>query len=131
MGTYTENLKSGGVLNIFENNWTISHYYPGPDYRYNGTFHFVPDTDIDEYIEALNNNFLKYLELKSKIPDGGQYSTEGEYNMHIDIGGYNDGICNILGHSDFNTQEELDVLITDCRYAKEKAEIIMKLLNSI
>lgn len=129
MGRYTENLRSGGQLIVYGNNWDIQYYFPGPDRRYNGSFYTIKGRDVDRYITAWKNNFDKYLELKESFELHGSYSVAGECRMRISIGGWSDGVSLDGYHMTIKNEEQLNRLIDDYKSAKLRAEKIQALLS--
>jgi hypothetical protein len=60
-GEYSEKLRTGGDLKVTANSWKISYYFPGPDGRYNGTFVYVNDKDIDVVLGLLPEGAVYYF----------------------------------------------------------------------
>lgn len=129
-GEYTEALVTGGKLTVTQDGWTIEYYFSGSDLRYNGTFFTIQGTKIDQYINAWEKNFEKYLELKRTIPAGGSFSINGEMGMSIRIGTF-EGVCLQSYHMPISTKEKLDKVISDYSNAKERASKIQKMLSQI
>lgn len=131
MYEYKEPLQSGGYLIVKPNTWYIQYYFPGPDMRYNGTFKFISNKEIDFYINAWKNNFSKYKKLKSELDPLSSFNTQGELGMNIYIGGIMDGVCIDFYNMNVRTQEDLNKIINDYKKAKERASKIQELLLSI
>ena len=127
-GEYSEKLRTGGDLKVTANSWKISYYFPGPDGRYNGTFVYVNDKDIDAYIAAWKSNFAKFQQLKTLLPQGGNSDYPGDMGMSIRFG-YFEGVCIRSYHLPINTQEKLDAITNEYEMAKLKAAQIQKILN--
>lgn len=127
-GEYSEKLTSGGELKVSVNSWHILYYFSGPDLRYNGTFVRVDGKDVDRYIDAWENNFNKYLQLKGTIPPGGQFETKGLMGMSIRIG-FVEGVCLRSYHMPINSQTKLNQVIKDYKYAKERAIKLQEMLR--
>ncbi len=127
-GEYSERLRTGGNLKVTANSWKISYYFPGPDGRYNGTFVYVNDKDIDAYIAAWKNNFAKFQQLKSLLPQGGNSDYPGDMGMSIRFGVF-EGVCIRSYHLPINTQEKLDAITNEYEMAKQKAAQIQRILN--
>jgi len=132
---FCEPLDSGGELIVTAEDWGIQYYFSGPDLRHNGESIYIAGSDIDSYIEAYKNNFAKYLTLKQTIPSDGDFTTRGECRMNIGVGMYREGVTisqwyNHLRPSRFpiRSQEDLDAVVFDYNYCKERAEEIKKLL---
>lgn len=127
-GTYSEDLPTGGKLNVTLKSWSIEYYFPGPDLRYNGTFVHIHDKDIDSYIAAWKSNFAKYLQLKKIVPQGGDSNYPGDNGMSIRFGFF-EGVCLTSYHLIISTQEQLDAIVNDYEGAKNKASLIQRLLR--
>ena len=129
-GCYSEKLKTGGELNVCVDSWHLYYYFPGPDYRYNGTSVYIDGQQIDSYIAAWKNNFSKYLKIKELIPQGGVAEYPGEQGMSIRFG-YTEGVCITSYHLPINTQEQLNAIIEDYENSKSKVEVIQSMLREI
>ena len=129
-GKYSEKLESGGDLIVSASEWYVQYYFPGPDMRYNGTFFEIKGTEIDDYIKAYEKNFDKYIEIKNTVPDNGNFEVRGEKNMTIRIGLW-EGVCLCYYHMPISTKEELEKLIADYQYAKQRAKALQLLLSSL
>lgn len=123
-GSYSEKLFTGGELKVRRDGWSIEYYFPGPDRRYNGTFVSIPGQQVDIYIQAWKVNFAKYEELKRKGLHG-ELQTNGDLGMTIRIGGYAEGVCLRSYHMPKRTKEEIDRVIKDYQYAKNRANSLM------
>lgn len=129
-GTYEEKLSfNSGKLKVTKNNWEIYYYFSGPDLRYNGILFSISGTSIDLYIKAYIKNFDEFNKLKEVIPRDGDFSIKGELNMDIRVGKYFQGVCITSYHMPISTQSELDKLIKDFNYAKDKAPKIQEFLK--
>ena len=131
MGEYKERLSTGGELIVNENSWSISYYFPGPDRRYNGDWFTIRSNEIDEYIDAWQSNFEKYLDLKEVLSLDGTYETIGKKHMKISVGGYRDGVCIDRWHMNVRDKSRIDAIINDYRKAKDKAIKVQKLLRDL
>lgn len=132
-GEYKEKLPFGkGDLIVTEDDFYIQFYFSGPDLRYNGTIIRINNDEIDKYIKAYEVNWTKYEELQNfseKI--GGEFSTVGQLNMQIRIGGWSNGICIHSYHLPLKSEKEIRSLIESFNWAKKRGSEIMKLLASI
>lgn len=128
-GKYTEKLRTGGDLTVTASSWSIEYYFSGPDLRYRGDFVTVKGTQIDQYISAWANNYGKYLELKKVMPANGTFTTTGEMNMTINVGGYAEGVCLRSYHMPVKSEEKMMDIIEDYEYAKKQAALMMKILQ--
>ncbi|MEE1312692.1 MAG: hypothetical protein UHS41_02920 [Lachnospiraceae bacterium] len=66
----------------------------GPDTRYRKRNFRIHIDEVEAYIQAYKNNFLRYQQLKAK---GKQGEFHGEKKMIIRIGGLYEGVC-LFGH---------------------------------
>ena len=130
-GTYTEKLATGGDFHVLENGWYISYYFPGPDRRYNGTYFRIDGSQIDSYISAWINNYQKYTELKSVVPSGGSFTSQGEMGMTITVGGYSEGVWLKSRRLRVNSETSLNAIVEDYKNAKKRAEQISALLQML
>jgi hypothetical protein len=130
-GEYNEKLPCGGTLIVFKSNWKIQYYFPGPDLRHNGTFVNLHGSDIAKYISAFIENWKEYEQLMEKIPNGGQFSKEGQMGMTIRIGGYHRGVCLKYDFMPITSREELKKVIDSYRYAVQRAPQIQSFLASL
>jgi hypothetical protein len=69
--------------------------------------------------------------VKSCFKQQGEFSSKVELDMYIRIGGYNEGVCIDFYHMPINNQDKLNNLIDDYRQAKERANELMRMLQSI
>lgn len=125
---YTEKLE---VLNanlvVTNSNYYISFYFQGPDLRYNGTFFCISAQDIDRYIIALKNNWLKYLKLE-KVLCSREFNVSGEMEMRIVCGQYLKGVSLYDFNFFISTEKEMELVIKELQYAKERGKYILDLL---
>lgn len=128
-GTYSEELKTGGKIKVTKNGWGIEYYFPGPDFRYKGTFVTIQGDKVSEYMDAWIENFTEYTELKKVIPFDGSFSKRGLMGMTIHVGGYIDGVCLESYHMLVNTEQMLQAVIDDYEYAMKCGEKMMQLLK--
>lgn len=122
---YSEPLKSGGELIVRSNSWFIKHYFPGPDLRFNGHTKIINSSDIDAYINAWKNNFIKCSEISKQVTNGGELIIRGEKGLQIICGRNFNGVSIEYPHKPFaSTQQMIDDIISDYIYAKERAKEI-------
>ncbi len=131
-GEYKEKLPFGqGDLIVTKNSYRIQFYFPGPDFRYNGTFFTINAKEIDSYVIAYRNNWKKYVELteiKSKL--GNEFSISGEMGMKISVGGIYDGICIYPYCMPLSSDHVIRNLLDSFEWAKSKGPEIMNFLKS-
>ena len=127
-GEYSEKLTiPGATLKVTSDNYYISFYFPGPDYRYNGDFLNITSDEIDEYIIAYKNNWVIYKQLEDLKLDG-EITKTGDKNMTIRCGGYYTGICLNHYHLPICSLDDLNKLIEELASIKERA---IKIQNAI
>ena len=132
-GTYSENLKSGGTLQVSATRIEISYYFRGPDMRYNGKVVNISSNEFDKYIAAFKDNFEKYKELKEIIKEG-SFNTIGACQMSIHVGYPSlEGVDMSVGrhHHHFfpiRNEERLNQIISDFEYAKIRGIEVQSLL---
>ena len=130
-GQYSEKLKTGGEIVVTTTEWKISYYFSGPDFRYNGTFIILDGKDINKYIDAWADNFKKYQNLKKSMPKEGNSEFPGTMQMSIRIGGFAEGVCIRSYHMPIRTQDKIIEVISDYKYARDRAVKIMDMLKGI
>jgi hypothetical protein len=128
---YQEKLPCGGTLKVNKSRWEIEYYYPGPDNRHRGEFFSIYSNDIDNFIQSLINNFMKYIELQGKIPSGGEYNETGEKDMTIAVGRYLRGVSLYRLNDFIATEQSLKSRLDSFEYAKERAIPIQQCLNQL
>lgn len=131
MKEYRTPLKSGGTLIIYTNSWEIQYYFPGPDRRYKGSFITINGKYIDNYINAWENNFNKFEELKKQHKfKNGQINLDGEAGMNIVVGGILEGVYLSNYRMCIKHYAGIQQIVNDYRKAKQIAEKIQKLFNT-
>lgn len=133
-GEYTEKLpSSSGKIVVTKNSWHINFYFSGPDLRYNGTIFNIASGSIDSYIEAYREAWSIYITTKEKmiIRENGELKLKGKMNLNINIGGYLDGICLASGYLRFSSERSIEQFINSLIWAKQRAEEVKELLNSL
>jgi hypothetical protein len=116
-GEYVEPFKSPyGKLHIRAKSASIDFYFPGPDARYRGTFVYIDENKLDNYIQAYVNNWKRgqELHLKAKdLPDA-ELKEYGEMGMSI--------VANRTGHTVYLQSHHLPI-----SSQKEYEDIILQL----
>lgn len=130
-GTYEEHLPCGGRLKISKTDWEILYYFPGPDLRHNGTFKNIPGSLIDQYIQAYQDNWQEYVQLKSAIPSGGDFSKTGKCGMTIRIGNFAQGVCLQSYHMAVSSEEQLKKVLDGYRYGAQRAVQVQEFLRAL
>ena len=130
-GEYKEQLPIGfGNLIVTKEDYYIQIEFTGPDQRYTKEILTIYKHNMDNYIEAYKTNWKKYLELKEmKSILGEEFSTKGELDMSINVGGWNDGVCIYTYHKRLNSEIEINEMINSIQWAKEKGPKVMTVLN--
>ena len=131
-GTYREKLNFlPGEIVVSNNSFEISFYFKGIDNRYNGRLFCIKSDEIEKYIAAYNNNWLKYEVLK-QLKTPGQFSLNAEMGMMIFTGNtYLNGISMNQYDLRLETKYEIDAAINDLVIAKERGYELVKLLSKI
>lgn len=131
-GRFSEYLPSGGELVANVKSWSIHYYIAGPDLRYNGESFDIPGDKIDDYINAWQENFKKYTELKASIPPKSEFTTRGKMGMIIAINSYfSEGVSLRYRGVNVKTEKELKKIIDNYEFAKKRAVEIMALLKQL
>ena len=130
-GKYEEPLPCGGTLSVTTYAWQIQYYFPGPDLRYNGTFVYLPGDSIELYITGLFENWSEYKQLKTTIPQGGEFSKVGRMGMTIQIGSYSEGVCLQSYYMPISSRQHLDIVVGSWRYAAKRGSQIQIFLKSL
>jgi hypothetical protein len=131
MGLYEETLPCGGKLKVTKNSWEIFYYFPGPDLRHNGEILSIPAKLVDQYITALNENWIEYDKLKESIPSGGEFSKDAKMGMSIRIGDFIHGVCILSYHMPISTKKQLEEVINGYIYAVNRAPQIQTFLGTL
>lgn len=130
-GKYTEKLE---ILNanlvITDSNYYISFYFPGPDLRFNGTFFSIYSHELDRYIIALRNNWLKYLELQRTLLLG-EFDIPGDMGMRIIRGQYFKGVSLYSRNFIISTENEMELVIKELQFAKERGLYLLEFLSTM
>lgn len=118
-------------MNVTAKGWHIEYYFPGPDMRYNGTFVKVSGTSVPNYIAAFHDNWAKYIQLKGRVPQGGQFETPGSCGMVIRVGGFRSGVCLQSYHMPIASEAELKRVVQSYQYAQTRASQIQQMLAAL
>lgn len=131
VGKYEEELPCGGTLRVYKTTWEVSYYFPGPDFRHNGTFVTLAGASLQRYIDAFIENWEELQVLKSSIPSGGEFTKIGKMEMSIRIGRFSQGVCLRSYHMPVNTLQHLQKVTDGYRYAIKRAPQIQEFLASL
>ncbi|MDG1252277.1 MAG: hypothetical protein P8N56_01215 [Schleiferiaceae bacterium] len=132
-GEYKEGLPFGqGELIVSKNSHRIQFYFPGPDLRYNGTFLKISSSEIDSYIDAYQENWKKFEEMKvvQKQLDG-ELNAYGKLNMIINVGGWHSGVCIHSYHMPLKSEKEIKSIIDSLCWAQKRGPEIKSFLKSL
>ena len=129
-GAYEEVLPCGGKLRVDKNRWEIRYFFPGPDGRYRGAIVTVPGIAIDETIQAFEENFQEFEQLKAVIPQGSDFAKQGKRGMTIRIG-FAQGVCIESHHMPIASVAQQSRLTEGYRYAARRAPQIQAFLASL
>lgn len=132
LGTYEEKLLSGAKLRVSVDSWNIQHTYKYSDKRYKERHFEISGENVDNFVEALQANYNKYAELKATVPSNTTMSIKANEHMTIEVGNIVEEINGIhidAGTIRIHTQEEADRLISECKEAKIKAEVLQKAMR--
>lgn len=133
-GVYTEKINTEATLTVTKDGWKIKYVFWGPDLRYNPSYLNIDETYIDTYILSLKNNFEKYNELKetTKFSSGQAYELEGEDDMIIKVGDWDEGVRVHPRSIEFiRNEDDVKKFIKEYKYCKKRARDIQKMLNSL
>ncbi len=126
---YEEDLPCGGTLKVYKNSWHIQYFFSGPDRRYNGTFKYIHDSEVDEYIFALRSNWSEYVRLREATPKGGSLTIDGKMGMSIHVGGVLKGVCMFGFHKPIYSSYKLEQIIKGYYKAMERSQEIRALMR--
>ena len=127
-GTYSEKIAFGGTLKIEQRSWCIEYYFPGPDLRYNGDFIVIQSSQIESYISAFKENYVKYEELICTIPGKAEFQMQGKMGMTIRVNDYFRGVCLANYRMNINSRDKLKQAIDSYEYARSRAHQIQSVL---
>jgi hypothetical protein len=129
-GEYKERLPFGvGDLIVTKERYYIQFYFSGPDLRYNGTLIRIEKNEIDEYIEAFQKNWEKYLELDAmRSILGNNFSTVGLLKMDIRVGDLFNGVFIRSYHLPLRSEFDIKSIVESLCWAKSKGPEIMNRL---
>lgn len=130
-GEYVESFGAPhGKLHIGATRADIQFYFPGPDLRYNGTFFNIPESEIDNYIQAYKDNWIKAQELYEKaqtLPDT-TLRIVGEKGMNIIVSNRSIDIYLHQHHLPVRTEEQCSNMINRLQIAKLRIKEIQQKL---
>jgi len=132
-GEYKEQLPFGvGDLIVTKEKYYIQFYFSGPDLRYNGTLIRIEKNEIDEYIEAFQKNWEKYLELDAmRSILGNSFSTVGLLKMDIRVGDLFNGVFISSYHLPLRSEFDIKSIVESLCWAKSKGPEIMNRLFTL
>jgi hypothetical protein len=130
-GEYVERLSFGGRLKVTKALWEIEYYFAGPDLRHNGDFVRVPGAQIDSYIRAFRASWVMYSEIKASLPADGEFTRKSEFGIQIRVGRFRPGVSLHYLHAMVVTEGDLNHLIAEYEFAKQRAAQIQGALFSI
>lgn len=109
-----------GKLHISSNTASIQFYFPGPDARYRGTFVFIAEEQLDNYIKAYINNWKRGQELHLKAKDVPHAELKEYGEMGMSIVAKKSGYTVYLQsyHLPISSQKEFEDIILQLRRAK-------------
>jgi hypothetical protein len=131
IGVYEESLPCGGKLKVSRIGWEILYYFPGPDLRHNGKFFTIAGASISRHIQAYEENWQEFAQLKATIPKGGTFSKPGTHGMTIRIGDFAEGVCVEHYRLPINSEQALKKMLDGYRYAAERAVQIQVFLKNL
>lgn len=93
------------------------------DLRYKPKTLKINSADLDDYIDAIQENWLFFQALKEELPKGTNFSTTGKLGMQVDIGkprGFS------VGNYRVDSIDKLNMIISDLKWANRKAKELKK-----
>jgi maltodextrin utilization protein YvdJ len=139
MGTfsYSETLPCTGRLVINPDSWHIVYTFSGPDLRYKIHNLQINSDEVESYIQALEEAWNKYLQLKQEYDLQGKKDPQViNFKQGIYISaGYQclDGIS-LSAHGSskrITSENRLKEVIQGLRYAIKKAQVVMTMLKTV
>lgn len=133
--TYSEPLKSGGVLWISSKTWGIRYYLTNKTKRkgYKGKFFVVSGKLIDNYIRAWKSYYDGYLGLLRDFPNDAVI-TIGDLGLSYGTGTmggvFIENPKDLSCYMRVTSREELNQLISDYEYAKRKVRKVQGTLRN-
>jgi hypothetical protein len=124
--------KCFGKLVVNNDNWQIEFTLPGPDGRYNPTYKVIKSDQIQSYIDAYRSNWATYCILKEKLGNSTiGVIVDGVNDMTIRIKEYPSGVCIDYYKLPLRTEEEVEKMISDLKWAKNRALELKELISFI
>lgn len=111
---------------MFKHYWYIEYYFAGPDVRYNGKYYRITNENIDQYIDALKDNFLEYKKIKHENIDNDILSKSVSMDMTIRIAPFSEGVCLFGMNCVISNERQLSKMIESLQYARKKAFEMIK-----
>lgn len=112
------------------NSCRIMFYFSGIDMRYNGRIFYIEAADIDKYINAYNDNWIKYTQLKMTGMSG-SLTVDGTMGMKIIIGSSLEGIAINKFDYRLRAKKDIDLAIEDLKSAKARGKELLEILSNI
>ncbi len=119
-----------GELKASNLGWHIELYLPGPDMRYNGDRIIINPNDLTPYIQAYEENWKRYKELKAMKKEEKKITMKGKKNMTINAGGPFDGVCIRSYHLPIKTERKLKEFIETLKWAEKRGIEVMKAIKN-
>lgn len=119
-GEYVEVFNNYGKLHISAHSASIKFYFPGPDLRYNGTFIYIEEENINKYITAYQNNWQRGSVLYKKTKEllQAELREQGEMGMMIVATRQGFKVCLDNYHLPISSQKECEEMIRKLKLAK-------------
>jgi hypothetical protein len=118
-------LRNAKIVIENDRSWHLYFHFDGPDRRYNSTSFVIHGSQMNEYILALRENFIKYNELKTTLNSKTEVRIRGIKNMIIIIGGNKEGVYLYNFYLPVKTEQQLDKMIKYLNYTKNRVEEII------
>ena len=130
-GIYKEKLSVGfGHLVVTKKDYYIQLEFSIDDMRFNKKYSTIYKDEIDAYIEAFNENWKIYLELKKrKRKLKRENCVKGLLGMEIYFDKYEEGVCLHGLLKNIETEDEINEIISSFLWAKEYGPKYMRILN--
>jgi|LakMenEpi03Aug12_release.lakeMendotaPanAssembly.Ray.scaffolds.fasta_scaffold756478_1 hypothetical protein len=112
------------TLHVNESKWWLSHYYPGPDARYNGYFFKLTDKQVPEYAENLRKSWEKFESIYPSLKSESGVTLAGYGGIEIYINSYGSGISIIKYHGRITNRETVKSYLFDLEEAPKRANIL-------
>lgn len=123
-------LDTGGKLIISPDRWYIKYEFSSDVSPVIKTNLEIESISIHDYINAWEENFKRYTELKELTPHGKTLVKSGAKFMRIHVNDEYDGVCLCGNHLRVNTTNELARIIKEYNYAMRVADSVCTCLNT-